>query len=235
MDSSNSGRYFEGVGVPGDTNITAPWLTFLLAAWRHNWQVTAGFVAIPLVLALVVAGYLALTNPGAVNQLVPLMLVSVYLAATILAERSMCRSVFIIRMERDMAVIDHQRWWKADERRIPDSVKKFDGKRPIAWLFPNSRTATHITTGEVTVTEWLEPFTAWDEALVINDDSASAAHIAGIKTTMKASSDIAKYQEPGRTDVAKYGLLVVVILFGLLAAYLAGNEAIEQFITAPAG
>lgn len=227
MDRGNDRRYFEGVEPPSDTNIDSPWTLFLVHAFRREFMPSLGFLAVSLLPVVAVAGYGALTNPEAVLQFIPLLVVGSWLAASVLAERNLCRDVVIIRLEGDQPVIDHQRWWKADERLIPDEVKLWNGKRPVAWLYPVS--VTGVDTGEVVT--WFAPFSAWNEPLVIDEDSASAAHIAGIKTTMKASSDIARYQEPGRNDTARYGLLVVVILFGLLAAYMAGNEAIDKFLS----
>jgi len=166
---------------------------------------------------LLAAGYLLLVYPTSAAQLFPLLIAG-YAISTYLAERNMTRLVFVISEDEDRIMIDDQSWWRDEERQIPDAFKYWNGKRSEAWLYKSG--------------EQYEPFVAWAEPLEIGSDSASAAHVAGVRTTMNAAEKMARHRQRDSREMARYGLLAVLALGGLLFAYLAGNEALDVFVGA---
>lgn len=230
MGDSGDRRFFEGVAFPEDTNISAPWPFFLARAAAKYRGATLVYIAVAGVPVFALGAVLYFTAPalGYMTSLYATLLT--WAAATMLAERKLTRLVVVIRPEDDIACIDEQKWWRDDERSIPDSVKRWDEdrRRSVAWLYP-VETEVASEAGETTVVRALAPFTAWSKPLVINDKQAAASHIAGIKTTMASSERIARHREPDGREAMRHGLLAVLALVGLLAIYLAGSRALETF------
>lgn len=215
-----------------DTNIAAPTVMFLMAAWKHARGQAAFTIALSAGPVLLIGGIVLLIFPQLLSQAM-LLLVIAWAAATVVAQKTMVRDVIVIRMDGERPCIDLQSWWKSDERMIPDALKHAHRGQVIAWLYEVTEEVTDPVTGEVTTITYLTDFDAWEQSLDIGEGDASAAYIAGIKTTMKASEDMASYQEADNSEIARYGLLTLIILAGLLAVYLAGTKAIDTFIAPP--
>ena len=224
MDSGNRSGVLTG-GL--DTNVTVPWPTFLLMAVRRYPGRTLPLLTAVAVPALAVAGGIVLFYPAMIQYILVVGLLA-YIAATVLVERSVTRAVMVILPDQDRVQVDEQRWWFDDERAIPDVYKLWNGKRAIAWLYP-------VEGGS------FMPFSPWNPAYsplklvapkkgtaqAASQAPASSAHIAGIRTTMNAAGRIARHRTPDGKEIARYGLMAMIILFGLLAVYLAGNKAID--------
>ena len=235
MDRSNSHGLFAGLEIPSDTNISAPWPMFLPAAVRRYPAVSLMTTAMLLFPFILVGVYIVLAFPDFQTQ-APLVLLPGLALASYALEKQLCRTVVVIRPEEGMVCIDEQRWWRDQERLIPDSVKRFDEdtRRPVAWLYPATTLIPDPTEEDpdrMRSTAIMLPFTAWEKPLEVTADMASAAHVGGVRTTMAAAEHIALHQEPDGKEIARYGLLAIIILSGLLAAYLAGSKAIDAFVT----
>lgn len=211
----NRGDQRSAAELTQDTNITAPWPFFLFEAFKQNrgqamiW-VIAGFLPV-----VAIGGYLALAIPAMAQQL-PILIIFGYGLATYLAERNMCRTVIVIRPDEHRVMIDEQRWWREDERQLADAFKYHTGQRSEAWLYP--------------VDGGYAPFVAWAESLEVDDDTATASHVAGIRTTMGSAERVARHRQRDNSEIARYGWLTLIILSGLLATYLAGSKAIDAFV-----
>lgn len=221
MDSSNdSGDSLIAVGE--DTNMTAPWPFFLFSAITHNRGQALTWITVTMVPTLAIAAFTALAYPSLASQ-APLLLIIGLAFATYLAERNMTRTVVVIREDQDHIMLDEQSWWRDEERRIPDAYKHWNGKRPEAWLYL-------VTAGDKV---GYKPFVPWTESLKVTDETATSAHVAGVRVTMGAAERVARHRTPDGREVARYGMLTLIILAGLLGTYLAGNKAVDVFTTPP--
>lgn len=233
MADTDAGGYFRGVTFPEDTSITAPWPSLMFKAGRRSPGAAMTNVLIAALPCMALGLVLAFTYPAAAQTPVH-FLVLAYILATILIHRNMTRPVMVVRLDNGRVCVDEQRWWRDQERQLPDSIKRWDEarKRRIAWLYP--------VEGEEEVdgpdgkkvkapVQWLMPFDAWGEQLEVKAGDASAAHVAGIKTTMLASEHLARHQEPDGREMVRHGLLALLVAIGLLATYMAGSRALETF------
>lgn len=249
MASSDSGVNFESVNggifatdkrddlkaFPENTATAWPWPFFMWGVLRRfgmdGWIFLAQFV-IP---ALAAAGILALIYPTFAAQTIMLP-VAAYAVATKYASGRFTRPVMLIHPDQDKITLDEQLWWRDQERMIPDAVKRDDDGRRMAWLFPVNDKVTTIVDGKEVQSDGsaLFAFDANMEPIVIAEDTATASHVAGIRTTMQAAEDLARHQIDDGQEAMRYGLLAVIIIAGLIAAFLAVGEAVEQFGTGAA-
>lgn len=210
-----------------DTNISEPWPQLAIAAgrrFRGPMVFTAIAVGVPVMGAAALFSFMAPSYRAAMSLQA---LVLFYAALTYMAHSRLTRSVFIIRKEGDRAVIDHQRWWRDDERRIPDSFKTWwpAQKRAVAWLY-------EVDTGKGSIK--LASFNPWAESIERKPEWATAADIGGLKTTMQAAGKVSSHRISDGKETIKMGFLVLIISISLFATYYAGNKAVELF-TGPAG
>ena len=202
------------IAISADTNITAPWPTFLLHALSADRGQALVWAFIGLVPALIAGAYIVLTMPNG-QQFGLFALAAGYAVATMLAERNMTKLVVVVSKDENRICIDEQKWWRRDERAIPDAFKYANGKFAEAWLY---RKDNHY-----------EPWIAWRERLTVTAEAESAAHISSVKTTMGAAERMARHRQKDNREFARYGLLVLLALSGLIAVYLAGGDAIDTF------
>lgn len=233
MAGTDSGGYFRGVAFPEDTNITAPWPALMFKAGRRSPGQAMTLVLIAALPCMALGLVLAFTYPAAAQTPVH-FLIAAYILATLLVHRNMTRPVMVVRMDNGRVCVDEQRWWRDQERQLPDSIKRWDElrKRRVAWLYPvGEEIETQGESGQpVKTVVWsLMPFDAWAERLEVKAGDASAAHVAGIKTTMLASEHLARHQEPDGREVVRHGLLALLVAIGLLATYMAGSRALDAF------
>lgn len=219
---SDSGRSEVRTGVLprcDNTNNSAPWPLFLFSAISHSRGQGLMYAGIGIGGGLLAAGIMALISP-AYTQMSLVLILGGFIGATILAERNMTRPVNVISLDNERVMIDRESWWRDEERKIPNSYKAMlDGKRPIAWLYE--------------VEGGLMPFHPWAEPIPETPDGATASDVARVNAVMRSAGRVARHRNPDNRDAVRYGFMALIIVSGLIGAFMGGQEAVDTFITQP--
>lgn len=218
-DSSGSEVIAEALPRGENTNVTAPWPFFLFSAIRHSRGQGVMYAVAGIGGGVLAAGILVLISPS-YSQMSLLLILGGFILATYLSERNMTRPVNVISLDNDRVMIDRESWWRSEERKIPNSHKAMlDGKRPIAWLYE--------------VDGVVKPFQPWAEPIPQTADGATASDVARVNAVMRSAGRVARHRNPDNRDAVRYGFMTLIILGGLIAAFMGGNEAVDTFITQP--